>query len=212
MSLFKSLLVIHIFSGCIALFTSVAALSTKKGKHKHRWFGRYFFYSMNGLFVTAMPMSILIENRFLFCIAIFSYYLAWTGWRYALRRQLPASLLDKTMSLIMLLVSLAMISIALWSWRASSYESIVLLFFGFLSARFSLSDFLLFRHSQYPKHERFIRHIGGMVGGTIAVFTAVLVVNVSIQPEWLLWLGPTIIFLPLITYWIIRVKKGTIYS
>ncbi len=208
MILFNSLLAIHIMAGCIAMSTSIAALSTKKGKHKHRIFGRYFFYSMNGLFFTAIPMSLLQENRFLFCIAIFSYYLAWTGWRYALRKILPATRVDKLISFIMLLVSIGMISLAFWNWNSSSYESIVLLVFGLLGGRFSLSDLILFRQTHYPKHERFIRHIGGMVGGTIAVFTAVLVVNVRFQPEWILWLGPTIIFIPLIAYWVIRVKKG----
>ena len=43
MILFNSLLAIHIMAGCIAMSTSIAALSTKKGKHKHRIFGRYFF-------------------------------------------------------------------------------------------------------------------------------------------------------------------------
>lgn len=209
MTLFNGLLIIHIISGCIAVFSSLVALSTSKGKKIHRLMGRYFFYSMTGIFFTAIPMSIIIHSSFLFCIAIFSYYLAWTGWRYALRRELPASKLDILISLIMLSVSFIMVVIAIWNWEPS-YHSIVLLVFGIIGGRFSINDLLLFRHSEYPQYERIIRHVGGMIGATIAVFTAVLVVNVSIKQEWVLWFIPTLFFLPFIIYWVIRIKKGQI--
>lgn len=206
MNLFNCLLALHIIAGCIALITSVGALCTKKGKYKHRLFGRYFFYSMNAIFITAIPMALIKNDRFLFCIAIFSYYLAWTGWRYALRKTLPASTFDKLISCLMLFISLVMIGIVLWS--TFSYQSIVLLVFGFFGGRLSLSDLILFRKKDYPKHERLINHVGRMIGGTIAVFTAVLVVNLRLQSEWIVWLGPTIIFLPLIFYWIHRIKEN----
>ena len=43
-----------------------------------------------------------------------------------------------------------------------------------------------------------------MMAGTIATITAVMVVNVSMNPVWLPWLLPTIVITPLITWWNVR--------
>ena len=40
-----------------------------------------------------------------------------------------------------------------------------------------------------------------MLAGTIAVITAVLVTNLSIEPVFILWILPTIIISPLIFWW-----------
>jgi len=50
------------------------------------------------------------------------------------------------------------------------------------------------------------RHLGNMIGSYIAVFTAFLVVNGN--GHWLIWLGPTMAFTPLLIYWNIRLTKG----
>ena len=114
MFIFNYLLAVHIFFGTIALFASVTALSSAKGKKLHRHAGRYFFWAMTGIFVTAIPMSLIIASEFLLCIAIFSYYLAYTGQRYVLRGELLATGLDYAVSYLMLLLSILMISAAGW--------------------------------------------------------------------------------------------------
>jgi hypothetical protein len=40
-----------------------------------------------------------------------------------------------------------------------------------------------------------------MMGGTIAVITAVLVVNPPFEPEWVWWVLPTVVITPIISYW-----------
>jgi hypothetical protein len=40
-----------------------------------------------------------------------------------------------------------------------------------------------------------------MLGGTIAVVTAVLVVNIEASPTWLWWVLPTFVITPMIAYW-----------
>jgi len=39
------------------------------------------------------------------------------------------------------------------------------------------------------------------MAGTIAVITAVLVVNVNIEPIWIWWVLPTVVITPIISYW-----------
>ena len=46
-----------------------------------------------------------------------------------------------------------------------------------------------------------------MLAGTIAVVTAVLVVNVDMDPQWLPWILPTIILVPLISWWNWKIMK-----
>jgi len=39
------------------------------------------------------------------------------------------------------------------------------------------------------------------MGGTIAVVTAVLVVNPPADPEWVWWILPTVLITPVISWW-----------
>ena len=77
------LLVIHILSGASALVSAAVALYSAKGKRTHTLSGRIYFWSMVAIFLTAIPMSIASSNVFLFLIAIFSFYLAFAGMRFA---------------------------------------------------------------------------------------------------------------------------------
>ena len=88
------LLPIHIISGVIALASAVSALSFKKGKNRHILSGRIFFWAMLGIFITATPMSIINENIFLVFVAIFSFYLAFSGMPFARNRTGIATSLD----------------------------------------------------------------------------------------------------------------------
>src|SRR5262249_23722902 len=99
-NIFYILLVIHITAGFISLFSALFAMLSTKGQTKHRFFGKCFFYGMTTVFFTAVPLSLIKSNLFLFLIAIFSYYLALTGWRYAHNRNGVPAKLDWTISTI----------------------------------------------------------------------------------------------------------------
>ena len=70
------LLTIHILAGTIALLCAALAVTSEKGKKLHVLSGRTYFWGMATIFLTAIPMSIITSNIFLFLIAIFSFYLA----------------------------------------------------------------------------------------------------------------------------------------
>ena len=80
------LLIIHILAGTVALMSAALAVSSAKGKKFHVLSGRTFFWSMVTIFLTAIPMSVVSNNTFLFLIAIFSFYLAFAGMRFARNR------------------------------------------------------------------------------------------------------------------------------
>ena len=66
-----TLLVIHILAGTIALLCAALAVSSEKGKKFHVLSGRTYFWCMVVIFLTAIPMSIININIFLFLIGIF---------------------------------------------------------------------------------------------------------------------------------------------
>jgi len=88
------LLTIHILAGTIALLCAALAVLSKKGKRLHILSGRTYFWGMATIFLTAIPMSIISSNIFLFLIAIFSFYLAFAGMRFARNRKGVATILD----------------------------------------------------------------------------------------------------------------------
>jgi hypothetical protein len=49
-----------------------------------------------------------------------------------------------------------------------------------------------------------------MLGGTIAAVTAFTVVNVRIEPAFVVWLAPTVVLAPVIAYWTARVRGGRV--
>ena len=88
------LLFTHIIAGSISLIAAVLAVLSSKGKKLHILSGRTYFWGMAIIFLTAIPMSIINANIFLFLVAIFSFYLAYAGMRFARNRKGIANFFD----------------------------------------------------------------------------------------------------------------------
>ena len=84
-------------------------------------------------------------------------------------------------------------------------QYIVLLVFGFLAITLGYADFGSYKKNSATGKERISRHLTNMMGGTIAVITAVLVTNPPFEPEWVWWVLPTALITPIIFSWNRRV-------
>ena len=195
------LLVSHIFAGCISLIAAVFAVVSSKGKQAHILAGRTYFWGMAVIFLTAIPMSISSSNVFLFLIAIFSFYLAYAGMRFARNRTGTANLFDWVAVGLMVFSGLAMWFLALVYFMNNNSQYITLTVFGFIVISLGYMDFRSYRNKSAIGKQRIARHLTNMLAGTIAVITAVLVTNLSIEPVFILWILPTIIISPLIFWW-----------
>src|SRR5207302_962779 len=82
----RVLLSIHIAAGFTTLATALVAAVTRKGERAHVYAGRVFVLGMGIVFLTALPMTLIKPNLFLFLTAVFSFYLALTGWLRARNR------------------------------------------------------------------------------------------------------------------------------
>jgi hypothetical protein len=195
------LLAIHILAGTIALLCAALAVSFEKGKKFHILSGRTYFWCMAGIFLTAIPMSIINSNIFLFLIAIFSFYLAFAGMRFAKNRKGVATSIDWIVVSLMILSGLGMWALALIYFTNDNSQYITLLVFGFIALALGVGDHRSHKNKTAIGKERISRHLTNMMAGTIAVITAVLVVNVDIEPLWIWWLLPTAVITPIIFYW-----------
>jgi len=201
------LLPIHILAGTITLLCAALAVSSEKGKKLHVLSGRTYFWCMVAIFLTAIPMSIITSNIFLFLIAIFSFYLAFAGMRFARNRKGVATTLDWIIVSLMILSGVGMWILAAIYFTNNNSQYIPLLVFGFLAIALGYADFKSHKNKTAIGKERLSRHLTNMMGGTIAVITAVLVVNVDLEPAWVWWVLPTALITPVIFWWNVKVLK-----
>ena len=195
------LLSIHILAGSVALLSAASALLTEKGKKFHVLIGKAYFWSMVIIFLTAIPMSIITGNVFLFLIAIFSFYLAFSGMRFAKNRTGVPTRVDLIAVNYMLLSGIGMWILAIIFFIDNDSQFITLTVFGFLALFLGYGDFQTFKDQTAIGKERIAKHLTNMMGATIAVVTAVLVVNPPTNPEWVWWILPTVLITPVIFWW-----------
>ena len=195
------LLPIHIAAGSVAFLSAASALLTEKGKKFHVLIGKAYFWSMVIIFLTAIPMSIITGNVFLFLIAIFSFYLAFSGMRFAKNRTGVPTRVDLIAVNFMFLSGIVMWILAIIFFIDSDSQFITLIVFGFLALFLGYGDFQTFKNQTAIGKERIAKHLTNMMGGTIAVVTAVLVVNPPANPEWVWWILPTFLITPVIFWW-----------
>ena len=195
------LLSIHILAGSVALVSAALALSSEKGKKFHILIGKAYFWSMAIIFLTALPLSTITSNVFLFLITIFSFYLAFSGMRFAKNRKGVPTRIDLIAVNFMLLSGIGMWILAIIFFIDNDSQFITLIVFGFLALFLGYGDFQTFKNQTAIGKERIAKHLTNMMGGTIAVVTAVLVVNPPSNPEWVWWILPTVLITPIIFWW-----------
>lgn len=195
----KILLILHILAGFAALAMGLMAILAKKGKALHRLGGKIYFWSMVMVVITAVILSLFKDIAFLLMIAIFSFYLCYTGYRATLQKQLKPNFPD------WLIMALAMMNAG---FMLASLNAILMVFAG-LSIVFGTQDLAAYFgwRKQSKSNNWLTMHIGRMLGAYISTLTASLVVNVQVEPTWLIWLAPTFVGTLLIAFYIARVVK-----
>lgn len=157
--------------------------------------------------ITAWTMSALKPNPFLFAIGCFSSYLVASGYARAKNRSGKAATFDWTISGLGLATSIVMLSLGLAS---TGTIHIVLIVFAGVSGVLSVIGIIGLLQHKFKGNERIINHMVHMMGGTIATVTAVALVNIrGVQPGWLVWIAPSILIVPVIIYWAIRLRRSS---
>ena len=121
-NLFHTLLPVHILAGGIALVVAPGAMITVKGGLWHRRWGKVYAAAMLVVAATGSAMSLLRPNLFLFMVAVFSFYLVFSGYR-VLHRKGPgqtATSLDRAVTLLMILAGLVLLAYGVNRLQSSS--------------------------------------------------------------------------------------------
>jgi uncharacterized protein len=205
LSMFNVVLVLHIVSGFLGLISGTVAIFANKNLHLHKKVGRIFFYAMACIFITSVYMSIVKSNIFLFLIGFFSFFLAATGYRILklkalYKTKIKPQLVDVVIFSVGLLAGAAMYGLAAYYLFSNNGFAYVLLVFGSFSLLLGLQDYVKFYKTPTNKWHWVRSHGMRMTGAYISTITAFLVVNVSIQPSWLIWLLPTVVVAPIGAY------------
>ena len=195
------LLGIHILGGSIALLSAAVAVVTKKGGKQHRRFGKYYTAGMSCIFVTAVPLALLTNNVLLFLIALFSFYLVFSGFRFARNKSGAPHGQDWIAVMTILLSGVGMAAFSFMLLRQGNSQWVTLIVFSLIACGLGISDFIALKNRNATGKQRISRHLTNMLAGTIATVTAVLVTNVTTEPIWVAWLAPTVVITPVIFYW-----------
>ena len=153
------LLSIHILAGSVALVSAALALSSEKGKKFHILIGKAYFWSMAIIFLTALPLSTITSNVFLFLITIFSFYLAFSGMRFAKNRKGVPTRIDLIAVNFMLLSGVGMWILAIIFFIDNNPQFITLTVFGFLALFLGYGDFQTFKDQTAIGKERIAKHL-----------------------------------------------------
>ena len=198
----KPLLYLHILAGFISLGIAYVLLFIKKGNKRHKKLGMIYVYGMSTIFVTAIPLSLLGEfNPFLFVIAIFSFYLAFSGYRQGRDRNGAREQIDKALGIFITATSILFYSMAVSLYLIEDPMWITSVIFGSIALVFSINDFRRMKIVERPNfYDKTNLHLNLMLAGTIATTTAFIVTIEPFSTLWLNWVAPTIVGTPIIIY------------
>ena len=198
----RPLLYLHILAGFISLGIAYFLLFIKKGNKRHKKLGMIYVYGMSTIFVTAIPLSLLGEfNPFLFVIAIFSFYLAFSGYRQGRDRNGAREQIDKVLGLFITATGILFYYMAVSLFLIKDSMWITSVLFGTIALVLGINDFRRMKIVERPNfYDRTNLHLNLMLGGTIATTTAFIVTIDPFATIWFNWVAPTIVGTPIIIY------------
>ena len=205
MGIFSILRIIHIAAGATAFLVAPIAMIVKKGGTAHRRWGLVFFWAMTVVAITAAIMAPLHKNLFLLMVSVFSFYLAFTGYRSLFRKK---AFKTKKVAFIDWFFAILTISFSsgLFIFGISKMPNgmgVVAAVFGALGTALAYKEIRGFLKPSPDPQKWFFDHMLGMITAYIAAVSAFSAVNLNYDwmPPVIQWLWPTIIGIPLMRRW-----------
>lgn len=210
---FNLLLFLHIVGGSVGLICGLLIFVLKKGNRSHGTLGKLFIGGMLLTGVTSQFMALIHPNTFLFMVGVFTIYLVGTGAR-AIFTKSPKSRhsIDRFLQFGMIGAGLALVYFGIKGILAGNNFGIVYLVFACIGLLMAWQD-IRSTQTHHDKKAYLRKHLQRLGGGFIASATAFLVVNLRDLPDWLpvwgLWLLPTFLISPLISFYSKKYKSNS---
>lgn len=211
-------LYMHILVGGISLITGAIAIFSAKGKQTHKLAGRIYFWAMTIVFITGIVVAGFKFNRFLFLIAFLSYYSVFCGVRSLKLKQLhkgqAPQWYDWAAGVVNGLANLFFIGLGTYyilQRGIGSGGALLSLGFGIGGLFLSYTNLEPFVRAPKKAYHWYLSHIGNMMGGYIATFTAFLstmVTRFELMNPFLAFALPSLIGIPLLIYWQKQIEKN----
>jgi hypothetical protein len=203
--------VLHVVSGFIAFFVAPAALVTVKGGVHHRRWGKIYFWSMVVVAISAIVASLLNPNYFLTFVSIFSFYMAFSGYRVLFRKnpregQGPQAI-DWIGASAAQIASLFLIVLGILPHGPLRDLRPVAVVFGVFGSVLGVMDMKSFLYPSQDRRQWWYSHMIGMIGSYIAAVSAFSVTNFHFLPVLVQWLWPSALGIPLIAFWVRYYKQ-----
>jgi uncharacterized membrane protein len=207
------MLYIHVIAATGALISGALAIILKRNTPKHKPVGKFYFWCMTIVFITATFISVVKHLQFLFLIGIFTYYSTVIAYRALKLKNLhngqKPHFIDWLIEAIAGITFLGMVAFAvIVYYQTKSFEAIIPFAFGVLGTYGVYRNILKYIHGQTETMYWLKKHIGNMCGsyiGAITAFTVNQSDHISLSPI-ILWLGPTLIITPIIVFELKKIK------
>ena len=190
---------VHITAGAASFLLAPVALATAKGGKQHKRWGMVYLWSMGIVAVTALPMALYRPVLFLALVAVFSFYLAFSGYRVLRLKELArggnAQPIDWIAATITFAASVCLIGFGAFRPAWVQGFGIVSIVFGFIGIQAAVIQMVSFVRKPKEKMFWWYTHLGNFIGSYIAAWTAFSAVTLSqvFGNEWYVWLWPTIV-------------------
>lgn len=197
-------LISHIAAGFIALIIGIIPFVAKKGGKLHNTTGKVFYYAMVFVALSSFGLATYRFSPFLLMVGLLTLYSTVTGYRglqLKRKRAIRGEFRDWA------LLTFTGIALILTIWQTivqygvnNTGVLILVSVFGTLLITQLISDVPVFSGKKVMKNKNWIRyHISRISGAYIAALTAFLVNNMHTDPQFLAWLLPTALGLPLVS-------------
>jgi hypothetical protein len=200
----KVFLGVHVTAGFSSFLLAPVALATAKGGKQHKRWGMVYLWSMGVVAATALPMALYRPVLFLALVAVFSFYLAFAGFRVTRLKELArggsATPIDWIAAVVTFVSSACLAGFGAFRPAWVQGFGIVAIVFGFIGMRASVAEMWKFVRKPREKMFWWYTHLGNMIGSYIAAWTAFSVVTLPQifgHHVWL-WLWPTAVGVPAI--------------
>ena len=200
----SALLVVHIAAGFGSFLLAPVALATAKGGRAHKRWGMVYLWSMGVVAATALPMALYRPVLFLALVAIFSFYLAFSGYRVLKLKDLPrgghAQPVDWIAGALAFGAGAGLAILAVVRPAAVQHMGIVAVVFGVISMRAAGAEMWSFVRKPKEKMFWWYTHLGNFLGSYIAAWTAFSVTTLPriLGNHFWVWLWPTAVGVPAI--------------
>jgi uncharacterized membrane protein len=162
------LLFIHVLAGTGALISGALAIILKRNTPKHKPVGKFYFWCMTIVFVTATFISVVKHLQFLFLISIFTYYSTLIAYRALKLKNLhngqKPHFVDWLIEVIAGITFLGMVTFAMIVYyQTKSADAIIPFVFGALGTIGVYRNIMKFIKGQTETMYWLKKHIGNML-------------------------------------------------